>query len=260
VLIAGAAASMDWWDEELCRRIADRGRFVVRYDHRDTGESTSYPAGSPSYSGVDLQRDVVSVIDGLELGSAHLAGVSMGGAIAMVVALEHRDRVTSLTLISTSAGPGEDDLPGMEPSLQALFSDPPPDPDWSDRAAVVAHMVEGERPFAGPGDFDEPRSRALAERVYDRTRDIAASMANHWVLEDDGRPIRPRLGELAGLPTLVMHGTADPMFPLEHGRALAREIPGARLIELDGVGHGFPPPRVWDVVVDALVEHSAEGG
>jgi pimeloyl-ACP methyl ester carboxylesterase len=259
VLIAGAASSMDWWDEELCRRIADRGRFVVRYDHRDTGQSTSYPAGSPSYSGGDLRRDVVSVIDALGLPSAHLAGVSMGGAIAMVVALEQRERVASLTVISSSStAPGEDGLPGMDPSVSALFADPPPPPDWSDREAAVRYMVENERPYAGPGDFEESRSRALAERVYDRTRDIAATMTNHWILEDDGGAIRPRLSELAGLRTLVMHGTADPMFPPEHGRALAREIPGARLIELDGMGHGFPPPRLWDVVAGALAEQSAE--
>jgi len=90
------------------------------------------------------------------------------------------ERIAALTLMATSStGPGEEGLPGMSPELQAALADAPPEPDWGDRAAVVEHIVAGERPFAGPGDFDEPRMRALAARVYDRSRDIVASLANH---------------------------------------------------------------------------------
>jgi pimeloyl-ACP methyl ester carboxylesterase len=123
---------------------------------------------------------------------------------------------------------------------------------------VIDHIVAGERPYAGPGTFDEPRMRAIAGRVVDRTDDIAASLANHLLLDDDG-PADARLSRLEGLPTLVVHGTADPLFPPAHGRALAGAIPGARLVELDGVGHQLPPPQTWERLVDTLVGHTGAG-
>lgn len=258
LLIGAATWSMDWWEDALCRRLADRGRLVVRYDHRDTGRSTSYPPGAPGYSGADLVADAIAVLDALQLGRAHVVGLSMGGGIAQRLALEHRDRLVTLTLISTSPiDPGIEGLPGVAPEVQATFADESPDPDWQDRDAVIDHIVEGERPYAGPGNFDEQRLRAIAGRVFDRTNDIAASMANHFILDQDG-PADSRLSRLEGLPTLVVHGSADPMFPRAHGRALADVIPGARLIELEDVGHQLPPPHTWDLLVDTLIEHTAE--
>ena len=110
LLIGGMGASMDWWEEEFCQRLAAGGRFVIRYDHRDTGRSVSYPAGAPGYTGADLAADVIGVLDALGRRSAHLAGISMGGALAQQVALAHPDRVDSLVLFSTSpavpGGPG----------------------------------------------------------------------------------------------------------------------------------------------------------
>jgi pimeloyl-ACP methyl ester carboxylesterase len=255
LLIAGAASSMDWWDDELCHRLAGRGRMVARFDHRDTGRSTAYPPGAPGYDGADLVRDVVAVLDALAIARAHVVGLSMGGGIAQRLALDHRDRIATLTLISTtSIGPAREGLPGMTEALRATLADEDPAPEWDDRDAVVDHIVDGARPYAGP-EFDEAWTRAVAERAYDRSDDMAASLANHWLL-DPGPSERADLGALEGLPTLVLHGTADPLFPPAHGRALADEIPGARLVELDGVGHEPPPPRTWDLVVDALIEQS----
>lgn len=242
----------------LCRRLAEHGRLVVRYDNRDTGRSTAYPPGAPGYTGADMGADAVAVLDELAIDRAHVVGLSMGGGIAQHLALDHRDRVATLTLISTtSIGPGEEGLPGMTEQLQAALADEVPEPDWTDRDAVVEHIVEGERPYAGPGEFDDQRMRALAARVYERSDDIAASVANHFLL-DAGDSVHPDLSELRGLPTLVLHGTADPLFPLAHGRALADEIPGARLLELEGVGHQLPPPRTWDLVVATLIEHTSQ--
>jgi pimeloyl-ACP methyl ester carboxylesterase len=102
LLIMGSGASMDWWEEDFCERLAAGGRFVVRYDHRDTGQSVTYPPGKPDYTGDDLMADAVGVLDALGLASAHVVGMSMGGALAQLVALDHPDRVASLTLISTS--------------------------------------------------------------------------------------------------------------------------------------------------------------
>lgn len=258
LLIAGAAWSMDWWDDELCRRLADRDRLVIRYDQRDTGRSTSYPAGAPEYDAYNLVTDAVAVLDALHIDRAHVVGLSMGGGTAQLLALDYRERVATLTLISTSPiDPGIGGLPGPTPEIQATFSDEGVQPDWDDRDAVIDYLVEGERPYAGPGNFDEARLRALAGQVFDRSDNLAASMINHFVLEDR-RPAdsRSSLRHLNGIPTLVVHGTADPMFPPAHGTALVDAIPGARLIELDGVGHQLPPPHTWGLVVDALIKHT----
>lgn len=257
LLLGGATWSMDWWDDELCHQLAGRGRLVVRYDQRDTGRSTSYPPGSPGYTSADQVRDAVAVLDGIGVDRAHVVGLSMGGGVAQRLAIENRDRVATLTLISTSPiDAGIEGLPGPTPEIQATFSSDEPEPDWDDREAVVDNIVEGERPYAGPGNFDESRLRALAGRVFDRTNDMAASMTNHFML-DTGDAAGCRLSQLAGVPTLILHGTADPMFPLPHGKALAESIPGARLIQLGGVGHQLPPPHTWDLVIDALIEHTA---
>ncbi|MGY1694673.1 alpha/beta fold hydrolase [Geodermatophilus sp. SYSU D00814] len=259
ILLIGAATwSMDWWEDGFCRRLADRGRRVVRYDQRDTGRSTSWPPGAPGYTGADLVSDAVAVLDGLGIARAHVVGLSMGGGVAQRMALEHRHRLATLTLVSTTPlAPDVDGLPGPSPVLQAAVAEMGTEPDWLDRDAVVDHVVESERPYAGPGTFDEARLRAVAGRVFDRSNDIAASLANHFLLDSDGSG-DTRLGRLAGLPTLVVHGTADPLFPLAHGRALAAAIPGARLLELHGVGHQLPPPHTWDRLVDTLVDHTAE--
>jgi pimeloyl-ACP methyl ester carboxylesterase/uncharacterized protein YndB with AHSA1/START domain len=256
LLIAGAACSMDWWRDELCERLAAGGLLVIRYDLRDTGQSTSDPPGAPSYTRGDLVGDAAALLDAVSAPRAHVAGMSMGGGIAQVLALDHPERVATLTLFSTSpVGPGGEraELPPSSDEVRAFFADPLPEPDWNDRDAVIEYIVEGERPFAG-SHFDEQELRDLAGRVVDRTRDIAASLQNHWLLDRD-EPVRKELSEIAA-PTLVVHGTEDPLLPFPHGVALADAIPGARLLALEGVGHEFPPRRVWDDVVAAVLDHA----
>jgi pimeloyl-ACP methyl ester carboxylesterase len=185
LLIAGACCSMDWWDDALCERLASAQRFVIRYDLRDTGDSVSSPAGAPSYGGADLVADAVGLLDALRVERAHVVGMSMGGGIAQVLALEHPGRVA--------------------------------DTDLDDRR--------------------RPRP--------------AADVSSREGLE----PLHARLGDIAA-PTLVVHGTDDPLFPYPHGETLGAEIPGARLLPLAGVGHEFPPPATWDELVPAIVEHT----
>jgi pimeloyl-ACP methyl ester carboxylesterase len=256
LLISGAAWSMDWWDAEFCRRLAAGGRFVIRYDHRDTGRSVSYPPGAPGYTSLDLIGDAVGLIDALAGGRAHVVGLSMGGGIAQYLGVEHPDRVATLTLMSTS--PGGNDLPPVADRLRAALADPAPEPDWTDRDAVVEYLVEAERPFAGPDSFDEAHVREVARRVADRTINPESSTKNHWLVVggEDTEDTRPRLGEVRA-PTLVIHGTEDPVFPPEHAVALAQEIAGAELILLDGAGHQAPPRSKWDVVVPAILRHTA---
>jgi pimeloyl-ACP methyl ester carboxylesterase len=254
LLIMGASSSMDWWEDEFCERLAAGARFVIRYDQRDTGRSVTYEPGAPGYEGPDLVSDAAGVLDALGVARAHVVGISMGGAIAQLLALDHPDRVASLTLVATSpAGPGDQDLPGMPEEARARFAIS--EPDWADRPAVVEYMVRLSEACAGRSrPFDEAGTRRLVDRVLDRTLSIESSMKNHHVL-DGGERWRERLGEVS-VPTLVVHGTEDPVLPYEHGLALARDIPGATLLTLEETGHELPR-AVWDEVVPAVLEHTA---
>lgn len=253
LLIMGGGASMDWWEDEFCERLATAGRFVIRYDNRDTGQSTAYEPGAPGYSVNDLVADAVGLLDAYGLATAHIVGMSMGGRIALKLALDHPGRVASLALISTSPGEG-DDLPAMTPELQAAFSGEMAEPDWSDRASVIDYLIGDARRFAAASrPFEEDAMRDLVSRAYDRTTNMASAM-NHFTAEDAGHP-RAQLAKVSA-PTLVLHGTEDPLFPYEHGRALAKEIPGARLVALERTGHEIP--RVaWDVAIPEILRHTS---
>jgi pimeloyl-ACP methyl ester carboxylesterase len=255
LLIMGSGASMDWWEDEFCERLVAGRRFVVRYDHRDTGQSVSYEPGAPGYTLDDLIADPAALIDRLDLGDAHVVGISMGGGLAQGVVLAHPDRVGSLTLIATAPaapGPEDPDLPSMSDETIAQFSIDAP--DWSDRGAAIDYMTRLARVSAGRAHpLDEATFRQLAARVFDRTRSMASTMTNHNVL-DGGERTRERLGEI-DVPTLVVHGTDDPVVPYGNALALVREIRGARLLTLEGTGHDLPRP-VWDVVVAAILEQT----
>jgi pimeloyl-ACP methyl ester carboxylesterase len=259
LLIMGSSGSMDWWEDEFCERLAGGPRFVIRYDHRDTGRSVSYEPGAPQYAGRDLAEDAVGVLESLGVARAHVVGLSMGGALAQVVALDHPERVASLTLIATApAGPGPDDpdLPKMSEATQTRFAEVA-EPDWSDRAAVIDYLVHLARVSAGRSrPFDEAGMRDLWERVLDRTTNIEASLKNHSAAEG-GERWRQRLGDLDA-PTLVVHGTEDPVLPYGNGVALARAIPGAELLALEQTGHEVPR-AVWDILVPAILEHTSSG-
>jgi pimeloyl-ACP methyl ester carboxylesterase len=251
VLVMGTGASMLWWEEGFCRRLADGGTFVIRYDHRDTGRSVTYEPGRPAYSGADLATDVAGVLDAYGLPAAHLVGVSAGGAFAQLLALGQPDRVRSLVLISSSpALPGDRELPPPTAEFGRFVSTAAV--DWSDADSVVDYLAGYSRVLAGgQRPFDEAAARSLVRRDVERARDFAA-LQNHDVLPQGATPS----GSLSSIaaPTLVIHGTADPMFPIEHGEALAREIPGARLLRLDGAGHGVDRAD-WETIASAVLAH-----
>jgi pimeloyl-ACP methyl ester carboxylesterase len=253
LLIQGIGASMLWWEEGFCRLLADRGRFVVRYDHRDTGRSVTYEPGRPGYTGEDLVADAAAVLDAYDVSAAHLVGVSAGGGFAQLLALDFPNRVSSLVLISTtSALPGGPPLP--PPTEDFMRFAATAKVDWSDPDSVVEYQVGYARVLAGgERPFDEDAFRELVRRDVERARNFR-SLQNHDAIPDDGGSREP-LSTIAA-PTLVIHGTADPMFPLAHGEALADEIPGARLLALEGAGHGVERAD-WETIAGAIVEHTA---
>ncbi len=251
LMIMGATASMLWWPDEMCRSLSAAKRYVVRYDNRDTGRSTTGQPGAPDYSIDDMADDALAILDGYGLSRAHLVGMSLGGMIAQLVALKRPERVLSLTLISSSAFDEDDpDLPPMDPALLAHFGGMA-SLDWSDREAVVAFHVESFRISAGQ-DFEAARARSLAEREYDRALNPQSAM-NHSMLRG-GEAYAGRLGEVAA-PALVIHGRRDPILSFRHGERLAAKLSHARLVTLDA-GHELNS-KDWPVIVEAVRAHTS---
>lgn len=255
LLIMGAMASMLWWPEAFCRKLAGKGLFAIRYDNRDTGRSTKYAPGEPPYTFDDMVDDAICVLDNHGVAKAHVVGMSMGGMIAQLVALKYPSRVVSLTAISTSPiGIDTSHLPGTTEAY-LKHSAEGAKVDWSDRAQVVDYIVKDAHAIAGTAyPFDEKRTRAFVEQDYDRSGGFL-SATNHFMLktgEDQGSEDRKaRLHDLK-VPLLVIHGTADPIFPVEHGAALAEAVAGARLVRIEGGGHELHPDD-WPAIIDAIV-------
>ncbi|MFA1627145.1 alpha/beta fold hydrolase [Rhizobium mongolense] len=251
VLIMGGMASMLWWHESFCVRLAEQGRFVVRYDQRDSGLSTKYPPGRPGYTFDDAVDDVFRVLDGYGISTVNLVGFSLGGMVGQVAALKNPERVLSLTAISSS--PVGVDQSHFPPSGEAWMEHMTVEADWSDRADAVAYLVEDARLTAGTAHpFDEAGTRAFLERDFDRSGGYL-SATNHSVLFEVGDTWQGRLNEMK-VPLLVVHGTADPVFPLAHGEALAGAVADAKFVTVEGGGHEIHP-HDWDEIISAIDEH-----
>lgn len=252
VLIMGATASMLGWPEALCHALANRGLHVLRFDHRDTGQSTTVPPGQASYSVEDMAGDVLAIMAGYGVERAHLAGMSLGGYIAQIVALQHPGRVASLTLIASEPlGWDGEPLPQISEEFLGHFA-ALGSLDWSHRDAAADFLVESERLCVGSGaPFDAVAAKAIALRVLERS-DSPASMFNHGSLTTR-QDWTGRFRDI-DCPVLVIHGDEDPILPVENGRAIASGIPGARLEVLPGVGHELPAGHLaW--IADRVAEH-----
>ena len=242
VVLAGGTTMLSWPDA-LCEALARGGRHVVRYDLRDSGASTTIDPQAPAYTLRDLAADAVALARGLDDRPAHLAGVGVGGMVAQVAALDHLDAFSALTLAGTrpvAPGPVDDDLPDHDAAtMDRMFSRPMP--DWSDRAAVAEFAAAGAEIL---GD-DPAAARAIAARIWDRTPGTAPpiQMANQlgmvFAKLNCNPRWRERLPEIE-VPTLVVHGRRDPFFPVANGEAIAREIPGARLLVLEEAATAIP--------------------
>ncbi|MFI1889377.1 alpha/beta fold hydrolase [Streptomyces jumonjinensis] len=256
LLIMGGTAQGIVWPDELCWMFADSACHVVRFDHRDTGRSSKCEYG---YDLSALAEDAADVITGLGLAPAHVVGQSVGGMAAQLLALHHPVLVRSLVLLSSSPDANGDvnlppvsGLPGpLRPMLDlaaALTVNPP-----ATREARLEAAVAGWRVLVGPAaPFREPYWRDLVERAMRRAPEPDTA-GQHLRALDRTPPLTARIAGIR-VPTLVVHGGQDPVFPVEHGSELVRAIAGARLVEIAGLGHIFPPE--WSATIHALVlEH-----
>lgn len=238
VLVMGATASMLWWPDELCEALAQSGYYVIRYDHRDTGQSTTGAPGEVDYSAEDLTADLIGVVDALDLGAAHLVGMSLGGYISQIAALSCPHRVRSLTLLGSEPLGSSDGLPGIDDTFMDHFG-AMGELDWSDDKAVEEFLVEIGRLSAGtPDRFDEAGTRRRVHLEIARAVNIASAF-NHAMVatRDDWTGAVDRIAK----PTLVIHGLNDPILPLPNGEAIARHIVGARFRPLAEAGHELNP-------------------
>jgi len=260
VLLVGGTTMLSWPDA-LCEALAGGGRHVVRYDLRDSGASTTVDPAAPGYTLRDLAADAAALARRLDDRPAHLAGIGVGGMVAQVAALDHPEAFSALTLVGTrpvAPGPVDDDLPGHDPAtMERLFSRP--QPDWSERAAVAEFVAAGAEIL---GD-DPAAARQTAERIWDRTPGTgpAVQMANQLRMVFSRLDCKPRwrerLSELA-IATLVIHGRRDPFFPVGNGEALAREIPGARLLVLERAATAIPDAAAGEVAAAMLEAHPGQ--
>jgi pimeloyl-ACP methyl ester carboxylesterase len=249
VLLAGGTTMLSW-PATLCERLVAGGRRVVRYDLRDSGESTTADPDAPAYTLRDLAADAAALADALGGGPAHLAGIGVGGMVAQVAALDHPGAFSALTLVGTRAvapGPPDDDLPDHDQAIMSqLFAHPMP--DWTDREAV-AEFAAARAEICG----DDPVvAWAVAAHIWDRTPgttppvQMANQMGTLFSKLDCEPRWRERLPEIA-VPTLVVHGRRNPLFPVGNGEAIAREIPAARLIILEEAATAIPDAAAGEV-------------
>ena len=269
LLVMGLGAQMIMWEEGFCEQLAAEGFFVIRYDNRDTGLSTRFdeaglpdlgalmtavatgqpaPAGTAPYSLEDMADDGIGLLDALGIEAAHIVGASMGGMIVQAMAIRHPARVLSLCSIMSTTGDRSVGAPTPE-AIGALLSPPP-----ANREEAMDRGVEAYKVIAGGGfPMDEERVRRRAARAYDRafyppgiSRQLAAILA----AEDR----TPALGKVA-VPTLVIHGEADPLVTASGGEATARAIPGAELLMIPGMGHDLPEPA-WPRIIGAIAANA----
>jgi pimeloyl-ACP methyl ester carboxylesterase len=266
LLIMGLGAQMIHWDDDFCRGLAARGFRVIRFDNRDIGKSSrltggkrltavellklrflNMPVAAP-YTLNDMAADVIGLMDALHVKSAHLVGASMGGMIAQEIAIAFPQRVRSLTSIMSTTGNPK--LPQPTREAMALLMAPPPatKEEYFARHAQTWKILRG-----GSFPEDEARDRTRAELNFERGLNPAgAGRQLRAVLASGNR--KKRLGSVKA-PTLVIHGTVDPLVRPEGGKDTAASIPGAKLLMIEGMGHALPV-SMWPEIIDAIAKHA----
>ncbi len=265
VLISGAGLQMLGWPDEFCELLASRGNRVIRFDNRDTGESTiliHLPTPAPwrfalmhkiglrissPYSLKDMAVDLVHLLDSLGVQKAHLIGISLGGMIAQVAAINWGDRVASLTCIATSARNSRHTMPKISTVLKILRTPQPGRQGYIDWSINLIRAVGGAA-AEGPDDY----LREMSGRMFDRgisddgmRRQVCAVYA--------ASDRRSALSKVTA-PTLVIHGADDPLIRPEASKEIATAIPGAKYYVIEGMGHGILRP-VWPRLIELIGQH-----
>lgn len=252
VLIMGAFGSMSWWPEGFVEMLASAGRYVIRYDNRDTGASTSYAPGTARYTLEDMAKDAMAVLSGYNLQAGHLVGLSMGGVIAQLAALIRPHRVKTLTLIASTPLGAEWLPPPTEAYRQHMAA--LEHLDWTDRDQVANFLVRDAEAAAGKRHpHDAQAARDLIERDLARSPSFP-SLRNHLSVAAPS-PVQARAADIQ-VPTLIVHGTADPVFPVAHAEALAASIRNARLVYVEGGGHELHPAD-WAQIANDILLHTS---
>ena len=266
VLIMGLGSQMILWHDEFCRELASRGFRVIRFDNRDIGKSTRLTGGKPltavellklrflrmpvaaPYKLSDMADDVIGLMDALGIDSAHIVGASMGGMIAQELVINHPKRVRTLTSIMSTTG--DPRLPPATPEATAILMAPPPKSkqEYLERFAQTWRVLR-----AGSFPIDEARDREQAERNFERGLNPAGVVRQLRAILASGS----RKARLASVktPTLVIHGTVDPLVRPEGGKDTAASIPGARLLMIEGMGHALPI-SMWPQIIGAIAAHA----
>jgi pimeloyl-ACP methyl ester carboxylesterase len=267
LLIIGLGAQLIYWDDTLCRELAERGHRVIRFDNRDAGLSSKMEATgvpnvteaigalmrgekfTPPYTIEDMADDAAGLLDALGVEKAHICGMSMGGMIAQSLAIRHSRRLLSLiSIYSTTGNPA---VPAPKDEIMGLLLTPPP----GERDAYVAFQLKVFRAIAGRGfPFDEAWHREVLAQGYDRAfYPLGMGRQLLAILAQENR--KPALASVSA-PTLVIHGTDDPLVPPEGGKDTAEAVPGSELMIIKGMGHDLPHGGAWPQIVNAIIAHT----
>lgn len=250
ILIAGSGAQMNFWEPKFCEMLTEKGFFVIRFDNRDSGLSEKFDGvdGGCPYSLEDMADDVCGLMDALGIKKAHICGASMGGMIAQIFACRYPDRTLTLTSIMSSTGNPK--LPTISEETLKIVSVIPPD----DREGYIAHTMAMWKSLWSKGfPFEEERARRYTEESFDRCYYPVGALHHNLAAAKAGDR-RQDLAKLR-LPVLVIHGTSDPMFPMEAGLDTAKVILGVKLLLIEGMGHDMPV-GTWKQMIDAIAENA----
>jgi pimeloyl-ACP methyl ester carboxylesterase len=263
LLVQGLGAQLISVEDGLCRELASRGFLVIRYDNRDVGLSTWFDHARPvdlaaiwggdhrslAYTLEDMADDAVAVLDAAGVASAHVAGISLGGMIAQLLATRHPDRVRSLASIMSTTGNREVGQPTGEAASILVAPMPSDREGFIEQAVANAMAISSGTAYP----FDAEAVRQGAARAYDRAYHPRGTGRQFAAILAAGD--RTEALKAVRVPTLVVHGTEDQVIAVSGGEATAAAIPGARLLRVPGLGHELPP-GFWPILAGALVQNA----